>query len=184
MVIRYLFPALALFALLGGIALTQIQNKYTLIFKAILIITLFNIGSNCQYLYSVIGDLRELEHRGALFYAIEKANSTLKNDKQLLMVGETRTYGLVCNYISPSIFDTNYLEEVIINNRDTKKIKTAMVNNKISHILFFPEGLHWQQKSFNYFVHYSSYLRLMEFLSSKEVKKTYSNELYIIYEVQ
>jgi len=160
MVIRFLFPAIALLCVVSGYIVKEIRKS--LFFEIPIFIALI---LNIYTLYTAIGQHPDFylgnktrEEKLLLaqpvkdyYQVIKFINERLPNTSKVLFIGEPRRYYCQKEILTSTELDTAIISKLVKESKDTKELLRRLRNLKITHILYHRDNIGWLKRQFNYF---------------------------------
>jgi hypothetical protein len=184
MVIRFLAPAEAVFALLGGVLIARVADR-KLLFNATLILISFCILDNSWLIIKNIEQgQKALTDEKSYYQIAEMTKRGIPKAKRLLSVGEVRTFGMKSDVIAPTMFDLNFTEILLGKDPDPKKFAAALKAEKIKYILFNRDGAFWLQQRFRYFRDPHNLDRFFDFLQTPYVVEVARSGRFQLYRIK
>ena len=184
MVIRFLAPAEAVFALLGGVLIARVADRKLLFNATLILISLCLLGNSWLIIKNIEQGQKALTDEKDYFQIAEMTRRGIPKAKRLLSVGEVRTFGMKSDVIAPTMFDLNFTEVLLKNNPDHQQFAAALKAEKIGYILLFRDGVFWLQQRFRYFRDTNNLDRFLDFLQTPYVVEVARSGRFQLYRVK
>ena len=185
MLIRLLFPAMAVFSILGGRLIAETTGKkrfFWAIFALLAVGVMFNAYMVMDYTRGVSSGSGFRE--GLDLRAIAGvANLFVPPGEKILFVGEFRTFGFKRDVLAPTMFDTNVAEDWLERSENFRDFSARLRREKIDYILFSAYRAAWAQDNFKYFEKPENYERFKLFLATAYVSGIAERGAYRLYRV-
>ncbi len=186
LVIRFLFPALTAYSLVGGILMAEAVGKRRFLlwvfFSLLAAGVLFNAYMVMDYTRGMRSGSGFREGRDLQAMA-GSVNSLVPPKEKVLFVGEFRTFGFKREVLAPTMFDTNITEVWLEESANLKGFAARLQREKIGYILFSGYRAAWAQDNFKYFQKPENYERFKVFLATAYVSEVAGKGAYHLYRV-
>jgi len=160
MVIRFLFPAIALLCVVGGYVAKEMRKS--LLYEIPVFIALV---LNIYTLYTAIGEhpdfylgnkTREDKLLSAppvkdYYQVIKFINERLPNSSNVLFIGEPRRYYCQKEVLTSTELDTALISKLVKESKDITELFSKLRDLKVTHILYNKDNIIWLKRQFNYF---------------------------------
>jgi hypothetical protein len=184
MVIRFLAPAEAVFALLGGVLIARVADRKLLFNATLVVLILCILNNSSMIIKNIIQYQKALTDEKNYYQIAVMTKRGIPKTKRLLSVGEVRTFGMKSDVIAPTMFDLNFTEILLKNNPNHQKFAAALKAERIKYILFNLDGAFWLQQRFGYFRDLNNLNRFLDFLQTPYVVEVARSGRFQLYRVK
>lgn len=156
MVIRFLFPCIALLCPIVGYIIKEMKKSYFTVIIAIIlnIYTLytaigqhpdFYLGNKTRQEKLLVSDVKD-------YYPVIKfINEKLPPWSKILFIGEPRRYYCEKEVLTSSQLDTAIISKLVKESKNTKELLHKIRDLKVTHVLYNKNNIVWLKRQFNYF---------------------------------
>lgn len=157
MVIRFLFPCIALLCVVVGYVIKEKNKSARPVFIALIL--------NIYTLYTAIGQhpdfyLGDKTRQEKLLLAepvkdyynvVKFINEKLPTGSKILFIGEPRRYYCKKEVITSSQFDTAIISKLVKESKDIKELLYKLKELEVNYVLYNKNNIGWLNRQFNYF---------------------------------